>query len=575
MKIRGSDIVVKALEDEGISFTFGIPGTHNIELYDSLSRSKSVQPILVTDEQSASFMADGVFRSSNTIGVVNVVPGAGLTHALSGIAEAYMDGVALLVLACGVRTDTGKAFQLHDVDQLEIVRPVTKAQFQVKHGSEIYAVIRHACQIARSSPAGPVAVEIPANHYVFYHEPNFDANIDNIPSVSVPNLDDLDRVCALLEKSRRPLLYLGLGAVGTGKDLIALAERLEAPVATTIQGKGVFPETHPLWLWCGFGNMAPTFIRKVVKDCDMTLAIGCRFAEVGTGSYGLEPPGLFVHVDIDPCVFNQNYSAELTITADAAAFVPALLNRLSSPRQVDEDLRNTILRGHTQVVTDWEASARDKLVAPFHLFKTLQKLLGPDAIYTTDSGNGTFLAAECLRLERPYSFLAPVDYSCMGYAIPAAMGAAFVCQNRPVVAFAGDGAFLMTGLELLTAAENQLPVIVFVLRDGELAQIAQFQQTALGQKTCSVLPDYDLSALCRGMSVEHLLLNTNSDIEPVLKKAVFAAKKKYPIVVEVEVDYSQKTYFTQGVIRTNFSRLPWADRLRFIARVLKRKGLRR
>lgn len=575
MKIRGSDIVVKALEDERIPFTFGIPGTHNIELYDSLSRSAHVRPILVTDEQSAGFMAIGVSQSSNTLGVVNVVPGAGLTHALSGIAEAYMDGVALLVLACGVRNDTGKAFQLHDVDQLEIVRPVTKAQFRVKHGSEIYAVIRHACHIARSSPAGPVAVEIPANHYVFYHEPNFDTNIDNIPSVSVPNLDDLDRVCTLLEKSRRPLLYLGLGAAGAGKELVALAERFGSPVATTIQGKGVFPETHPLWLWCGFGNMAPTFVRKVVKDCDMTLAIGCRFAEVGTGSYGLEPPGILIHVDIDPCVFNQNYSAELTITADAKAFVSALLNRLSLSRQVDEDLRSTILRGHAQVVTDWEASAHDKLVAPFHLFKTLQKLLGSDSIYVTDSGNGSFLAAECLRIERPYSFLAPVDYSCMGYAIPSAIGAAFICQNRPVVAFAGDGAFLMTGLELLTAAEHQLPVIVFILRDKELAQIAQFQQTALGQKTCSVLPDYDLSLLCRGMSVEHLLLNTNSDIEPVLKRANSVVKTGRPVVVEVAIDYSQKTYFTRGVVRTNFSRLPWADRLRFITRVLKRKGLRR
>ena len=167
--MTGGDMVVRALEDEDIAFAFGIPGTHNIELYDSLVGSSKVRPILVTDEQSASFMADGVARSSGQLAVVNVVPGAGLTHALSGIAEAYLDGIPMLVLACGIRRDTGRAFQLHDVDQLAIARPVTKAQFQAGQGSEIYMIIRRACQIARSAPAGPVIVEIPAEHYIFRH----------------------------------------------------------------------------------------------------------------------------------------------------------------------------------------------------------------------------------------------------------------------------------------------------------------------------------------------------------------------------------------------------------------------
>ncbi|MGB9237390.1 MAG: thiamine pyrophosphate-binding protein, partial [Terriglobales bacterium] len=169
-KMTGGDIVVRALEDEGVRFTFGIPGTHNIELYDSLARSKSVRPVLVTDEQSASFMADGVARASGQLAAVNVVPGAGLTHALSGIAEAYLDGIPMLVLACGIRRDTGKAFQLHDVDQLAIARPVTKAQLRAEQGSEIYATIRRACQIARCAPAGPALVEIPAEHYIFRHD---------------------------------------------------------------------------------------------------------------------------------------------------------------------------------------------------------------------------------------------------------------------------------------------------------------------------------------------------------------------------------------------------------------------
>jgi acetolactate synthase-1/2/3 large subunit len=289
-KMTGGDIVVRALEDENVGFTFGIPGTHNIELYDSLARSRSVRPILVTDEQSASFMADGVARASGQLAAVNVVPGAGLTHALSGVAEAYLDCVPMLVLACGIRRDTGKAFQLHDVDQLAIARPVTKAQLRAEHGSEIYATVRRACQLARSAPAGPVVVEIPAEHYFFRHETELQPPGAEL-APPAPQAEQAEHARQLIEASRRPLLYLGLGAMPAGADLVKLAERLNAPVATTISGKGVFNEKHPLWLWCGFGAAAPSFVRKIAASCDLTLTIGCRFSEVGTGSYGLPPPG--------------------------------------------------------------------------------------------------------------------------------------------------------------------------------------------------------------------------------------------------------------------------------------------
>jgi len=569
MKMTGADIAVRALEDEGIPFTFGIPGTHNIELYDSLSRSTKVRAILVTDEQSASFMADGVARSSGKLAVANVVPGAGLTHALSGITEAYLDGVAMLVLACGIRRDTGKAFQLHDVDQQAIARPVTKAQFLVASGPELYATIRHACRIARAAPAGPVFVEVPADQYLFRHEVDLDTLVAE-PELQSPRAADLERARSLIAASRRPLLYLGAGAAGAGLDLVALAERLDAPVATTIAGKGVFPESHPLWLWCGFGAAAPPFVQKIAAACDLTLAIGCRFSEVGTGSYGLEPPGKLIHVDVDSSVLDKNYRAELPMVADAGRFVSSLLTNME-PRKADMELREAIHAGHLKVWSGWAAPGDAERVSPPLLLKTLQEIVGPDAVYTTDSGNGTFLAMECLRLDRPRSFLAPIDYSCMGYAVPAALGAALACPGRPVVSLAGDGAFLMTGLELLTAAQLQLPVMVLLLRDRELAQIAQFQQTALGRKSCSELPDYDLAAFCRAVGAEYLLLARNAEIGDILRQARKLTEASKPVVVEVNIDYSRKTYFTNGVVRVNFGRLAWPDRLRMVARALTRR----
>jgi acetolactate synthase-1/2/3 large subunit len=412
-------------------------------------------------------------------------------------------------------------------------------------------------------------VEIPAEHYLFRHDTDLQAP-DSQPASPAPQGGLVERARQWIEASRRPLLYLGFGAIEAGADLVALAERLNAPVATTISGKGVFDETHPLWLWCGFGAAAPSFVRKIAASCDLTLAIGCRFSEVGTGSYGMQPPGKLIHVDIDPSVLGRNYPADLPVVSDAASFVASLLPHLTS-RSMDDSLRRDIRSGHEEVRQGWTTPDHSEGVYPPHLLEIVQKLVGNDAIYTTDSGNGTFLAMECLRLPHPRSFLAPVDYSCMGYAVPAALGAALACPDRPVICLAGDGAFLMTGLELLTARQLSLPVIVLVLRDRELAQIAQFQQIALGEKTCSDLPDYDLASICRGVGVEYLALRCNSDAEAMLKQALTLTGSGRPVVIEVTIDYSQKTYFTRGVVRTTLGRLPWPDRVRFVLRALGRK----
>jgi len=574
VKLSGGEIVVRALEDEGIACAFGIPGTHNIELYDALAQSGQVRPVLVTDEQSASFMADGYWRASGRLACVNVVPGAGLTHALSGIAEAFMDNVPMLVLGCGIRQDFKKAFQLHDVDQLAIARPVTKSAVRIDRGEDLYPEIRRACAVARAGTPGPVMVEVPVNLYLSRHEVDparWGAAVAIAPPVAAP--EQIERAAAILNgPAVRPLIYAGLGAAALGADLVALAERLEAPVATTFQGKGVFPESHPLFLWNGFGDAAPPFARKVAAGCSATLAIGCRFSEVGTGSYGLEPPRPLIHVDIDATVPGRNYATDLAIAADAAELVRALLPRLGA-RERNEALLREIRDGHEAVWREWLSQRPTDRVSPPRLLRALQASFGPDTVFTSDSGNGTFLAMECLRLERPGKFLAPVDYSCMGYSVPAAIGARLARPDAPVIALAGDGAFLMTGLELLTAANQGVAVAVFVLRDRELAQISQFQATALSRKTASVLPDYDVSGIAAGIGVDALTLSRDAEIETVLPQVRSRLEAGRPVLVDVAIDYSRKTFFTSGVVKTNLLRFSWPDRLRFIGRAVKRKLL--
>lgn len=592
MRRTAAPLVVEALADEGVPFAFGIPGTHNLELYDALAAAGSTRPVLVTDEQSASFMADGLWRASGRLGCVNVVPGAGLTHALSGVAEAFLDNVPMLVLGCGIRRDSGRAFQLHDVDQLALVRPVVKAAFRVEKTGEAYRLIRDACRLARSGVPGPVFVEVPANLYMVgedvprtYREFVGQETPDRAAPSSLSR--EAEHALEILQRAGRPLLYLGAGAASAAARLTELAERLEAPVTTTFQGKGVFPETHPLFLWPGFGRAAPEFVRSIASRRGATLAIGCRFGEVGTASWGLEPPGSLVHVDIDPSVPGRNYQTRLAVQADAGAFVDALLAVLDQRRGEsrgeepggepgelgahDLDLRTAIREGHESVWRTWLAPVGGPGVTPAHLLKCLQARLGPEAVFTTDSGNGTFLAVECLRLQSPGKYLAPVDFSCMGYAVPASLGAKLGSPDVPVVALAGDGAFLMTGLELLSAVREGVGVIVFVLRDGELAQIAQFQDTALGRRASSAVADYDLQALSKGMGVPFLILGSDDDVEAVVEEASSLAASNRPVIVEVAIDYSARTFFTRGVVKTSLLRLPLRDQVRFVGRALKRR----
>jgi acetolactate synthase-1/2/3 large subunit len=571
MKIRGSKLVVQALLDEGVRHVFGIPGTHNLELYDAMADAAGLMPVLVTSEQSASFMADGLARSSGRVGVVNVVPGAGVSHCLSGVAEAFMDNVPMVVLACGIRNDTGHAYQLHAVDQLAMLAPVTKAVFRVERAAEIYPTLRRAFSLARRGAPGPVAVEIPANLYMLVQEVEeirFAADPD---PARLPDRELVERAARMLGEAAHPAIYVGTGGAAAAELLVPLAEQLGAPVVTTFQGKGVFPEDHPLFLWNGFGAQAPPFVRRVMGRCDCLLAIGCRFGELATGSYGIAPPERLIHVDIAPEVFNRNFRAALAVEADGRAFVESLAGLIRGARPW-RALADEIERGQRAVRRRWHRTGSAVRVTPVRLFEALQRHCTRDAIFVTDSGNGTFLAIEQLRLSGgPGCFLAPVDYSCMGYAVPAAIGASLAHPRRDVVALPGDGAFLMTGLELLSAAATGASPLVCVLRDGKLAQIAQFQRIPFNREVCCALPDFALEGIAAALRVPFFRIARDHELDPVIRGALEITRLGRPVLVEVAIDYSQKTYFTRGVVRTNLRRLPGRDRVRMIGRALARR----
>jgi acetolactate synthase-1/2/3 large subunit len=566
-------LVRQALEQIGVEFTFGIPGVHNIELYDEMRESDSITPILVSHEGCAAFMADAVSRSSRSIGVLMVVPAAGLTHAMSGVGEAYLDGVPMLVISGGVRTDIPQGFQIHDVDQQALMRTLTKAAFKIERHDEVVSTVYRAWQIAVEGEPGPVYIELPANLQMFVGEvadiPPFN------PQLQRPKLD-ADAVKAaveLLSAAEKPGIFVGWGARHVADDIRRIAEHLGAPVATTLQGLAAFPADHPLHTGMSFGPSAVPAAQNAFSGCDAMLAVGTRFAEISTGFFGAVPPAQLVHVDINPATIDRNFPAAVALHADARDAVPAIARLLgeSVPARDSAELQSRIAADKQAYLEEWLHHDSGERVNPARLFRSLRERLDADAIVVTDDGNHTFLTAELMPIHAGGSFLSPTDFNCMGYCVPACIGARLARPEQQVVGIVGDGAFLMTGLETMTAARDGLGVAWFVFNDGELSQIAQAQEIPYQRKTCTTVGTLDYRAFAAATGCEYVGIENNNSIDAGIERAISLTSENRPVIVDVRIDYSKRTQFTSGAVKTNLSRLDTRNKLRIIGRALWRK----
>lgn len=576
MKYTAAWLAVRALENLGVRYTFGIPGVHNTELYDELESSESITPILVTHEGGAAFMADAISRTSgSSLGTLAIVPAAGLTQAASGIAEAFLDGVPMLVLSGGIRTDSPYRYQLHEIDQHAFMRPITKATFHVKTHAEVVPAIYEAYRIATSGVPGPVFVELPVNLQLYagdVHE--VPAPPPAPPAPMRAGAEDIERAAAVLMQARRPGIFVGWGGRGGAQALAAIAEHLQAPVATTLQGLSAFPSQHPLHTGFSFGPHAVPASRHAFKDCDALLAVGTRFGELATGSFGTPVPEALVHVDIDPKVFSVNYPAKVALEGDAAAVLPALLaalRRAAPARAPDTALTGAIARDKLHYREAWRRHDGGGRVNPARFFDVLREAMPDDCITVVDDGNHTYLTAELWPVRAVGSLIVPTDFNCMGYAVPAAIGAKLANPDREVLAIVGDGAFLMTCMEIVTARALGLGVIYFVFHDGELSQIAQAQEIPMNRKTCSVLGDFDAAGIAQATGAAYVPIAGDGGLVSGIAQARQEAAAGRPVIVDVRIDYSKRTAFTEGVVKTNFQRFPLGVKLRMLGRIVARK----
>jgi acetolactate synthase-1/2/3 large subunit len=574
MQKTAARLARQALEQLGVRHTFGIPGVHNTELYDELGASDSITPVLVAHECGGAFMADAISRTGAGIGVLAIVPAAGVTHAASGIGEAFLDGIPMLVIAGGVRRDLGRAYQLHDMDQHALLAPITKARWRIERHADVIPVIHEAYRVATSGEPGPVFVEIPVDLQLMPGDAGERPDFTPAPAArNAASASDIARAAALLRAARHPAIFCGWGAVDATAELIAIAELLGAPVSTTLQGLSAFPGNHRLHAGFALGRAAVPAVENSFRDCDALLAVGTRFAEIPTGSYGWEPPANLVHADINPKVFGANYPAAVALEGDARAVLRALCGALGTvPACARADAVAAALARDKQAYREqWLAHDSKGRVNPRRFFDALRARLPDDGIVVADDGNHTFLVAELMPIHAPRAFFSPSDFNSMGYCIPAVIGAKLARPERAVVGIVGDGAARMTGLEMATAVAQRLGVAWFVFNDGELAQIAQAQETPYNRKTCTVLPELDFEGLARANRVAYRLMRDDSEVDAVVADALALAARGEPVLVDIRIDYSKRTKFTEGVIRTNLERFGLADQARLVGRALWRR----
>jgi acetolactate synthase I/II/III large subunit len=566
---NGATALVRTLEALGVTRVFGIPGVQTLELFDALADS-SCELVLSTHEGCAAFMADAHARVTGELGVFVVVPGPGATNALTGLAEAWLDGSPVLGIVAAVRSGGEHGFQLHEIPQAELMRPVVKALVPVATAAEIPEACAQAAQQAMAGEPGPVVLEIPFDlmQAPCKAQPTLPAAPTAVPVAQAV----VDELAATLLRARAVGIYAGAGCFGAEPALERVAQALQAPVATTISGRGVLPEDHPLCVGYGFGPSGTPIAQERFARLDTLLAVACKYSEPATGSWGVKPPKAHIHVDINPASIGRNLPVTQRVVADARDLLPRLAQALEAqPRPSDPGLLQAIAAGKARELQRvLDAARSSEHVTPARLLRALRARLDRGAIITTDSGNHQFATLGDLPVLEPRSYITPADFQAMGFGIPAAVAAKLAHPERQVVAVVGDGGLLMTGLELLTAQRAGARPTVLLFRDGRLGSIHQAQGMAFRRThgTELALPDLELLSGALGMAYHRI--DHDGRIDAVLDGALAAGGG---VLIDARVAYIEPSRYLQGAAKASFQQAPVGLKLRMATRLIQRSVL--
>jgi acetolactate synthase-1/2/3 large subunit len=573
-KLTGAQAVAEALFAESVGCVYGIPGAQENELWDEF-KSRGVPYLLVAHEFSAACMADGYARATGRPGVLCVVPGPGATNALTGLGEALLDSVPVVALVGDVANGPhARPFQVHSLNQVELLKPVCKCVYPVQDVRQIPTAVRQAFRAAAEGEPGPVAVVIPYNLLIDAAEFRCPPPAD--PGVPFDEAAFQKAVALFADKKLRVGIYAGFGCMNFGDPLAAAADLLQAPVATSVSGKGVISECHPLAVGWGYGKHASEVaevafakdpLHPLKSGIDLLLAIGVKFSEVSTGYYGNPRPKHVIHVDANACNLGKVMSADVSVHADAGVFLGRLLACGDVLRRAtDGHLLARIRHAKAEHEARLRAIPPGKCgIDPLALIAALRRHLPEDALFFVDVTVSEHLAAESYRVTRPRTYFNPVDNQSMGWSVPAAIGAQRACLDRCVAALTGDGCFLMSATEISTAAREGLPVKFFVLDDRAYHYMQMLQKAAYKRTTATVLAQLDYQGLAQGLGVAYQEISDVGEIDARLRGVM---GHPGPVLVRVQTDYgNRKIRWLEAVRGRYVKELTPAQKVRFLARI--------
>jgi acetolactate synthase-1/2/3 large subunit len=564
--LLGSEVLVKCLEREGVEVIFAYPGGASMEIHQALTKSKRIRTYLPRHEQGGVFAAEGYARASGKVGVCMATSGPGATNLVTGIADAYMDSVPLVAITGQVPHHMiGKgAFQETDIYGMTL--PVVKHSYLVTKLEDLPRIVKEAFHIASTGRPGPVLVDVPKNIQQQRGLPAYSSTVDlrGYQPNRTASDEELLEILRLIEKSERPVLYVG-GGIVTGEasaELRRFAELLRIPVATTLMGCGVFPETHPLSLkWLGMHGSA--YANWAVSEADVLLAFGVRFDDRVTGKVDkFCEHGTIVHVDIDPSEINKNRKANLAIVSDVK-YALHRMNQLLKDRPVRKSPEAWIQR-----VAEWKLKAplkyqvtdevlqskhvqnfmggdASQVILPQHAIAMLHELTRGDAIITTGVGQHQMWAGQFYQYVHPRQFITSAGLGSMGFGFPAALGAKVACPDRQVVDIDGDGSFLMNVQELATACIEKIAVKAVILNNQHLGMVVQWEDrfykgnrghTYLGnpERMQEIYPDYVGVAKAFNVPSERVIFKR--DLRAAMERML---ESKEPYLLDVITPYTE------------------------------------
>lgn len=519
--MKVSEYIVKFLESKKVEYVFGIPGAHVLSVYDELLKSP-INSVQVTHEQSAGFMADAYSRISHKPGIVLTTAGPGVLNVVNATAQAFVESSALFVIGANCKKKLWGKGCYHELKtpdaQMNIFKEITKFSSRVFDGNEAVEKIEAAYQICCEGRPRPVFLEIPED--VFDDNVKDELKFNEKKSEKIkPSEKEIDEFMAKLKSSKSPIIIAGGGIIisEAQDELMEFSKKLKIPLTTTIMGKSSCPSSFEYNLgFCGPFFSNPLTVNKILNS-DLIIAIGTRFDELATGFFTLKINGKLIHVDIDSSEFNKNYVCDLAICSDAKFFILSILNRLNENNLIEFEKSFLPLVDEQKV----DLNTKSEKVNPNFLISALSKnFMDKSSIFVGDAGNSSSWLLG-LPIQKNQSIITPSGYNSMGFSVPGAIGAKLAAPNKEVVCICGDGSFLMTGLELLTAIAKEIKVICIVLHDKEYNMLTIFQDKNYGGRySDTFINTFNFAEFINQNGGLGILVNKNEEIDLALKKAI-------------------------------------------------------